>query len=113
MNWSLSIGWLKRMTVKRQPFSCMSCSLTLLLGSNLVMAEELAINAPLSEDFLEFIANMSVVDGEVIDTLDMIDIADNDMKSVITLDDKISPDKRLDESSNSLNVKANVEENKP
>ncbi len=77
-----------------------SFSLSLILATYITGADENKQLQPLDEDFLEFIANMSEVDGEVLDTLDMLEIADNDMKPttllVNDLNGKKIPDKNAD-----------------
>jgi hypothetical protein len=80
------------MMVKLQYFS-----LGFLLLSNLHSAAlDIQPLEPLDEEFLEFIANMSEVDGEVVDSLDMLELAENDMTSTHiedTLNRVKTPDK--------------------
>ena len=77
------------------------------------MAEEEQNIEPLDEAFLEFIANMSINDVGVIDSLDMMELADNDMKIKGTLEDEINAKSPLEVSQESLSVKAKKEEEKP
>jgi len=75
-----------------------SYSIGFLLLSNLLAAEDKKPLEPLDEAFLEFIANMSEVDGEIIDTLDMLEIAENDMTSNTRLNVNFNKETTPDES---------------
>ena len=67
-----------------------SYSIGLLLLSNSLVAEEKKPLEPLDEAFLEFIANISEVDGEIVDSLDMLEIADNEMTINTRLEDDLN-----------------------
>jgi len=84
---------LLRKIVKLQSFS-----LGILLLSNLIGAEEKKPLEPLDEDFLEFIANISEVDGEIVDSLDMLEIADNEMTVNASLEDELNREIKPDDS---------------
>ncbi len=98
--------------VKLSPFSIVSFVVTTLLTAELIAGETPPEIEPLDEEFLEFIANMSEIDGQTIDTLDMLEIVDNDMKSN-TLDDDFKQPKLLEKNRESSENDSAIKEKQP
>ncbi len=74
---------------------------------SVAVAEEHTEIEPLDEDFLEFISNMSEVDGVVIDSLDMLEIADNEMMIKTNVDNEL-----LNENRESPELNSSIKEKK-
>ncbi len=97
MIWSLSTGWLRKLIMQHYSLVILMTTLLPIVTTNLTATETNAMTTKKDSDwqsdsiqqdvaFLEFLANMSEVNGKMTDPLDMIEMTDNDIFNTTATD---------------------------